>query len=375
MRYKKIITAIFVMSLPLVYLLIDTAEKPISEEQISQHKTKDTQAPKKQIIIPPLIKAPAPLTMQAPTMLVSNTTALTHHVDTTNHQNPIDRIRAIKEKTALHQSVLQDHDRYNRYPSNNVAIDQDAKDPISLRYEVDERTTENQDRTAFLTIWTDKKFYQRGDLVQLSAKLVDIHGAPINTQFSAQLIYEESKSVMILDLQNQGNNGVHQASFTTDETQDKKMLAGNYKLLVINNADKVADAAVFTLTDPVAAFTGEYRDSVNKDGNLIIEAEINVTEKEKLYFQASLYTELGKAIGVTQNTFTFGPGKHWVPLEFFGLMLHDSGVDGPYLLKNISLARVTMPMQRGPLLHPEYYTQAYELNQLSNTNHDSLASR
>jgi hypothetical protein len=56
-------------------------------------------------------------------------------------------------------------------------------------------------------------------------------------------------------------------------------------------------------------------------------------------------------------------------------MLHDAGVDGPYLLKNISLARVTMPMQRGPLQHPEYYTQAYERSQFSNKAYDALASR
>ena len=77
---------------------------------------------------------------------------------------------------------------------------------------------------------------------------------------------------------------------------------------------------------------------------------------------------------MTQFTTSLDKGRHWVPLEFYGLMLHDAQVDGPYLLKNLALARVTMPMQRAPLTHPEYFTQAYQRTQFSSVRHDQLAT-
>lgn len=372
MRYIKPIAILCVLTIPLVYLFAGTDGKSVPARVATANQLENGETGKAPAINPAELNSP--IITVFPSKGESKAEADSEPVDQIISDSPIDRIRAIKEKTALHQAVLQDHDAYKRYPSSNISIEEGSKDPISLRYEIDERTTENEDRTAVLTVWTDKKFYQRGDQVQLFAKLLDMHGTPINTRFSAQLIYDEQKGLQVLDLEYQ-NNGIHQISFTTAQYSENAMPAGNYKLLVVNSADKVADAAVFTLTDPVAAFTGQYRDTVNQQGNLIVEAEVEVTQKEKLYFQASLYTELNEAIGVTQNTYTLEPGKHWVPLEFYGLMLHDSREDGPYLLKNISLARVTMPLQRGPLLKPGYLTQPYERNQFSDRAYDELAAR
>ena len=71
-------------------------------------------------------------------------------------------------------------------------------------------------------------------------------------------------------------------------------------------------------------------------------------------------------------TLNLEKGKSWVPFKFYGLMMRDSNVDGPYLLKNISLARVTMPMQRAPLIHPGYFTEHYTLSKFSNVRYEEV---
>ena len=284
----------------------------------------------------------------------------------------IARMRAIQDKNELHKATLNDFDTFTRYPSNNIRIERPEQDPIMMRYDIDERTTRNDDRSESMTIWSDKKFYQRGDLVTVFAKLQDANGVSIPSRFSAQLIYNERRSIEVFDLNDTNADGLHEMSFIADELKEKEIPAGNYKVLIVNETNDIADAVVFSLTDPTAKFTGNYRDSLSK-GNLIIEAEIDVSSDDRFYFQASLYTELGEPIGTTQLTDNFVKGKQWVPLEFYGLMLHDVAVDGPYVLKNLAMARVTMPMQRAPMIHPEYFTKSYELSKFASTKFSDIA--
>jgi hypothetical protein len=69
------------------------------------------------------------------------------------------------------------------------------------------------------------------------------------------------------------------------------------------------------------------------------------------------------SIGSTQVAIELMPGKHWVALPFDGRMIRDVGESGPFMLKNLSLAKVSLPMQRAPMLQPEYFTKDYALDQ------------
>jgi len=368
MSPKKLSLALLLLAAPIIYFGLtanDGVPQSISTQQLDNIVPQSQAASFMQDVPPPMAALPK-------AKVTNLSSGAVKQAD--GHSTAIERIRAIKEKNALQKTLLEDHDNYSRYPSNNVSIKEDEQDPLIKRYEIDERVTISEDKAAALTIWSDKKFYQRGDQVTLFAMLKDVNGVPLPSQFSAQLIYSEKESIQQFDLSDEDKDGIHQVSFIADQVNEKILAAGAYKLLVVNTYDQVADAAVFILSDPTASLTGNYRDSVTKEGNLKIEAEIEVSANDRFYFQASLYTELGEPIGVTQFTTSLDKGRHWVPLEFYGLMLHDAQVDGPYLLKNLALARVTMPMQRAPLTHPEYFTQAYQRTQFSSVRHDQLAT-
>lgn len=288
--------------------------------------------------------------------------------------NPIERIRAIQEKTEMHRAMLKDYDEFKRYPGNNQRIAAPDQDPLIKGYQVDERTTVSEDKNNALTIWSDKKYYLRGEQVLVSAYVTDDTGTRIPVNLAAQLIFNERESIQALEFEDKDQDAVYELNFIADEIDETSLQAGIYKVLIVSDTNELIDSVAFVLADPEAAFTGNYRDSVTPEGNLSIEAEVEVTLSDRFYFQASLYTELGEPIGGTQVTLNLDKGKNWVPMEFYGLMLHDSMVDGPYLLRNIALARVTMPMQRAPLTHPEYYTAAYPLSKFSNTNYAEVVS-
>ncbi len=283
------------------------------------------------------------------------------------YQSPIDRVRAIQDKTELHQALLDDNENFTRYPEYNKLITKADKDPTSQRYEIDERTTENKEDKTSLTIWTDKKYYLPGDQATIFASLRDVEGKSVSTQFIGQLIYNEKTNLQTINFSDNNQDGVYEYKLPLVRSSEQKFEAGLYKVLIINKTNKITDAVTFILSKPEIELTGNFQDQVSGNGELLVKAEVAVTARNRFYFQASLYSANKIPIGATQQAVELSPGKHWVTLPFDGAMIRDVGESGPFLLKNLSLAKVTLPLQRAPLIHPEYFTKDYSLDQFKST--------
>ncbi len=280
-------------------------------------------------------------------------------------QSPIERIKDIQNKSELHKSLIEDNENFTRYPEYNQVFSDPEKDPIAQRYEIDERTTQSREDETSLTIWSDKKYYLQGDQATIFASLRDAEGKPITTQFIGQLIYNERTSLQTVEFTDANQDGIYQHSIPLTSTEDQKLAAGLYKVLIVNKTNKVSDAVAFIISKPEIELTGNYQDLVSAKGELLIRAEVTVSSKNRFYIQASLYSANSLPIGSTQISTELAAGKHWVTLPFDGSMIKDFGESGPFLLKNISLAKVTMPMQRAPMLKAEYFTKEYALNQFN----------
>jgi len=281
----------------------------------------------------------------------------------------IDNIKASSDKTSFQEALLKDHQLQSKYPDYNQRITSIELDPIERRYEIDERTTQNEAGDHQLTVWTDKKYYLHGDEVVIFASLEDLRGVRLNTEFLGQLIYNENQSLQQFKFHDADHDGVYEYRLTLEQNSDPSLLAGFYKILIINSTNEMVDAASFTLSQPDIQLTGEYRDLISPSGDLLIQAEMDVATKSRFYFQAALYSSTNDPIGTTQISGDLLPGRHWIDLAFDGLMISDAEEPGPYLLKSISLAKVAFPMQRAPLIYPEFYTQGYSVEQFRNTNY------
>ncbi len=292
---------------------------------------------------------------------------LTSSPTLTNQLSPIERIRQISDKNGLQQALVSEHDKFKRYPPQNNRIEQAQQDPISQRYAVDERSTQNEDKTFGITIWSDEKFYLANGTVKVFAFLQDANGQKMDGAFSAQLLNTNHQKIMDLNLQDEDNDQVYQASIELTSVKEMNGQTGIYKIVVENSQHKIKDALTFTLSKPDISLTGNYHDNITGDGNLLIEAEVEVTSQNRFYVQASLYSATNVPIGITEFAGDLTPGKHWVPLTYAGLMIQDAQETGPYVLEQVSVAKVTMPMQRAPLLKPDYQTESYGLDEFSDS--------
>ncbi len=121
----------------------------------------------------------------------------------------------------------------------------------------------------------------------------------------------------------------------------------------------------FRIDLPDAVPTGAYRERL-ADGSLELGTEVEVTAAGRFHLEAELYDLNGQAVSWAQKAVRLQPGRHWIPLTFYGLAIRESGLAGPYLLRFVSLSTTTrMPPSRARLVENAYTTQPYSLADFS----------
>ena len=137
------------------------------------------------------------------------------------------------------------------------------------------------------------------------------------------------------------------------------------RALTADPAERIA-ATGFLYSNPHAQLTGNYRDQV-VDGSLVIEAEVEVTRGGRFHLEGTLYDRAGeRGLAEAHTASELLPGRHWLRLTFFGRILNQSGVDGPYLLRYLALSTTTrMPNAKNRLVENAYVTGAYRAAQFS----------
>jgi hypothetical protein len=125
-------------------------------------------------------------------------------------------------------------------------------------------------------------------------------------------------------------------------------------------------ATGFLYSSPHAHLTGNYRDAI-VDGSLVIEAEVAVSRAGRFHLEGTLYSADGqRPVGEAQVAGELAPGRQWMRLTFFGRIINQSQIDGPYLLRFVALSTTTaMPNAKNRLVANAYVTPAYRAAQFS----------
>ena len=130
-------------------------------------------------------------------------------------------------------------------------------------------------------------------------------------------------------------------------------------------------AASFLYASPNAHLTGNYRDAV-VDGSLLVGVEIEVTEAGRFHVEATLYGPDGvEKVAWAQAAQWLEPGTHWLDLGYYGLILRERGIDGPYLLRYVALSTTTeMPNAKNRVVESAYWTAAHPASSFSDRPYD-----
>ncbi|QIZ83669.1 hypothetical protein HF888_05280 [Bermanella marisrubri] len=269
-------------------------------------------------------------------------------------------LETLHHKTDLQKRVLEEAKRFQQHLATNTPITTERQDPITQRYAVDERTTLNPDKKVGMTIWSDAKYYLKSDIVNVYARLMNKDQQPQVTTFSAVLLQGQQRTITKIELADNDQDKLYQG---TIDLAQYDVSPGIYNVQVVNHEYQVIDDISFTLSQPDIEVTGEEQSFINDNGNLQWDIEVNVSEVGRYYIQGSLYSLTRVAISSSQNSFELSTGKQNVSLIFDGGLIQESQENGPYVIKKLSLAKVTMPMQRAPLLKPEFQSASYRLEE------------
>ncbi|HEY8038925.1 MAG TPA: hypothetical protein VIF15_03995 [Polyangiaceae bacterium] len=118
---------------------------------------------------------------------------------------------------------------------------------------------------------------------------------------------------------------------------------------------------------PHAKIAGKYSDTV-AGGNLVVSVGVTATQPGKYRLIGSLYAGDGqRAIAFATATTSVEQGDGTVALTFFGKVLHDSGIDGPYDLRYLMLFEQVQEGEEipGETVDNAYTTAAYRATSFS----------
>ncbi|MCG6139584.1 hypothetical protein EHR01_18990 [Leptospira mtsangambouensis] len=120
------------------------------------------------------------------------------------------------------------------------------------------------------------------------------------------------------------------------------------------NLKTTLTSSFFSSPSIPAEFNGVFSDSL-QDGSLIVRAVVNVYRKGKYHLEANLKDEKnGEYIAYAVYDGDLVSGSNEVEFTFFGKILRDKDLDGPYLATSFRGHRVNLPID------PEWFNQGAE---------------
>jgi hypothetical protein len=123
-----------------------------------------------------------------------------------------------------------------------------------------------------------------------------------------------------------------------------------------------------------AKFTGKYRDGI-EDGSLVVSVQVEVSRGGRYDFNANLMDREGKPVGWSRAIVEeLAPGKHWIDLQYFGLIFHDRKASGWFELDQLrghrSMPGETPDRELMPPPGKRHRTASYRLEDFSSAEWD-----
>ncbi|MFT3927731.1 MAG: hypothetical protein QM778_34710 [Myxococcales bacterium] len=264
-------------------------------------------------------------------------------------------------RTDMETSIMRAIEEQSRYPAHNQRFLLERHDPVLRAREVERRSATSADGNLRLTVFTDRKQYEPGSTLRVTA-LLDATGGraqqPLPTTLSAVLRGENGSDLSEFKLT---TNAAGHYEGVLELAADGPVRQPGLYLVRVGLDAEVSQSAAFMLQPSYARLTGQYRDTVVA-GALVLSAEVNVDTDGDYQLMASLYTDDGFPVGVSERTYTLTRGTHWLEFDYYGKLLHDAARAGPYRLAHVQIAQLTFPVAEGVEADPEYWTAAYSVS-------------
>src|SRR5262245_30410158 len=267
--------------------------------------------------------------------------------------------------------AADDYRRRARYPHSSEPLVA-GPDPIEQERQVTPITQRGpQGEDPSLTVFPAESGFESPEPAVMYAYLSINGGRVPAAQMYGTLLTEDLQPVGTLQYRDDGTGGDAEAgdglytAVVTPGPEAADVLSRSYLVQVVGvtlaNVERRA-ASSFLYSNPQAHLTGRYRDAL-VDGSLVVGAEVDVLAEGRFHLEATLYSKDGsQLLARAQTAAVLTPGEQWMELPFYGLVLRERGVEGPYLLRWMALSTTTqMPNAKNRLVDAGYHTGSYAL--------------
>jgi hypothetical protein len=275
---------------------------------------------------------------------------------------------------SLGEAAARDYRRRARMPESTHALEAGA-DPVAEARQVSPASAagpEGEEPT--LTALPTQVGYEAPEAAVVHA-FFSMEGERLAAEsLVATIIGERRGTVAVLEMNDEGRDGdeiagdlVYGASWRPPQDEAPEF-RGTYVASVRGRTTALDERAVstgFLYSVPLARPTGRFRDAI-VDGSLRLEAELEVFASGRFHAETTLASATGESVAWAQNAASLPPGTHWLPITVYGLVFHERGIPGPYVVKSFALSTVgEMPNQKNRILYGAHTTQAYALAQFT----------
>jgi hypothetical protein len=282
---------------------------------------------------------------------------------------------AVLPPEALGRSAAAEYRRRARYPGSSRPLD-DGPDPLERDRKVSRITMPGPSgEDPALTVYPLAIGFEDPEPAVLYAYLADD-----GTRIRARAIHG---TIVTGDLQTVGGVEYRDDGAGGDAVPDDRIytavflpgpeavpaLSRSYMVQVVattRRGDERRAATSFLYSRPHAHLTGRYRDAV-VNGSLEVGVEVEVAAAGRFHVEATLYGADGsRKVAWAQAARWLEPGQQWMPLQFYGAILRDRDIAGPYLVRWVALSTTTeMPNAKNRLSEANHRTAPYDLGTFS----------
>jgi len=280
---------------------------------------------------------------------------------------PITRARVA---TPLGRRTAEEYRRQARYPPSSQPLDDAADDPIARDREVSAITARGPNgEEPTLHVFPARSNFEAPEPAVLYARLT-VRNRPVAAREIRGTVTTEALAPLgEIEYRDDGAGGDATAgdrlytAVVTVPPEAAPKLSQSYLVqvrAVTTRSQQRLAASSFLYSNPHARLTGRFADAV-VDGNLVVDAEVDVTQAGRFHLEATLYSADGlHKLLWAQTSAVFEPGLQWMRLVFYGLGLRERGVDGPYLVRYAALSTTSdMPNAKNHVLENAYVTAAH----------------
>jgi hypothetical protein len=204
------------------------------------------------------------------------------------------------------------------------------------------------------SVSTDEVYYRPGDSIVITAELTEAT-TPLTGATVTAHVQKPDESTSSITLYDDGSHGDYQANDGVYTNSFADTLYPGYYGIISVASGSTTSGHSFTRSDSlevsVSASTSQLNDSyadhgVDTDGNglynhLVIEVGVDVSTDGEYALSGSLVDSSGIVIERTSTQAILVGGSQIMPLVFDGNLIGQHYVDGPYYLKDLSIADET----------------------------------